>query len=167
MLQHESSPPMDDKMTLTAPRAPFAALASALALCMTVTAAPAVGQDAATPAPTPGLSIELNAATAQETGCKLSFVVQNGYGADATKTVLETVIFDAAGQVNRMTLFDFGTLPQGRTRVRQFVIPGTACEGIGQVLFNGAHSCQVEGQDAGACMSNLRLSTRTDIEVLG
>ncbi|WP_353336846.1 hypothetical protein [Pseudooceanicola nitratireducens] len=158
-------------MTRTAPRAPFAALASALALCTTVTAAPAVAQDAATttttPTPPPGLRIELNAAAAQETGCKLSFVVQNGYGADATKTVLETVIFDAAGQVNRMTLFDFGTLPQGRTRVRQFVIPGTACEGIGQVLFNGAHSCQVEGQDAGACMSNLRLSTRTDIEVLG
>lgn len=120
----------------------------------------ATAQDSA-----PHLSIELNAAQQQEQGCKLSFVVTNAHPEDIAKAVFETVIFDAQGQVSRLTLFDFGALPSARPRVRQFVMPGTACEGIGQVLFNGADTC--EGATDGACTTGLKLSTRTDIEVTG
>lgn len=114
---------------------------------------------------TPQLTIELNAAQTVEQGCKLSFLVTNGHAEEITKAVYETVIFDDKGQVSRLTLFDFATLPSSRPRVRQFVIPGAGCEGIGQVLFNGADTC--EGPDAAACTTNLKLGTRTDIEVLG
>lgn len=113
------------------------------------------------------ISVELNAAQDQGQGCKLSFLVQNGHGADIDSAVFETVIFDDAGQVSRLTLFDFGALPSGRPRVRQFVVPDTACSGIGQLLFNGAETCEGEGLAAGACVRDLLLETRTGIEVAG
>lgn len=111
------------------------------------------------------VAIELNAAQQMDQGCKLSFLVTNTHAADIDKAVYETVIFDANGQVSRLTLFDFGSLPSSRPRVRQFVIPGTACDAIGQVLFNGAQTC--DGATAGACAKDLTLSTRTGIEVTG
>lgn len=117
--------------------------------------------------PASGLSIELNAASSQAEGCKLSFVVLNGHQADIAKSVFETVIFDAAGQVDRMTLFDFGALPTGRPRVRQFVVPGSDCADIGRILFNGAHACEGEGLADGACTNDLSLTTRIETEITG
>ena len=131
------------------------------AACLTLaTVGASAAQEAA-----PHLSVELNAAQQQEQGCKLSFLITNAHADDISKAIFETVIFDAEGQVNRLTLFDFGTLPAGRPRVRQFVIPGAACDGIGQVLFNGAETC--DGAGTGACTTGLTLSTRTGIEVTG
>lgn len=115
----------------------------------------------------PGLSIELNAATPQDTGCKLSFLVQNTHSAGIASAVFETVIFDAAGQVNRLTLFDFGALPASRPRVRQFVIPGSTCDDISQILFNGAQTCDGSDLPDNACSANLTLATRTKTEVTG
>lgn len=113
------------------------------------------------------LLIELNAAQPQDDGCKLSFLVQNGHATDIGKAVFETVLFDASGQVDRLTLFDFGALPAGRPRVRQFVIPGTACDGISQILFNGASTCEAGDLGPAACTGDLLLDSRTDTEVTG
>lgn len=124
----------------------------------------AMAQEASAPR---GLQIELNTAADMEGGCRLSFVVENRLGADLTGAVFETVLFDAEGAVDRLTLFDMRDLPEGRPRVRQFRIDGMDCAGIGRILFNGAQSCEGEGLDAGACMGDLGLDTRTDIEVLG
>lgn len=132
-----------------------------MAACLALASVGAVSaQDAE-----PHLNVELNAAQQQDQGCKLSFLITNGHAEDITKAIFETVIFDAEGQVNRLTLFDFGTLPAGRPRVRQFVIPGAACDSIGQVLFNGANTCDGAGPDA--CTKGLTLGSRTDIEVTG
>ena len=111
------------------------------------------------------LSIELNAAQSVEQGCKLSFVISNSHLDTIGKAVFETVIFDANGQVSRLTLFDFGALPSGRPRVRQFVVPGASCDGIGQVLFNGAATC--DGLADQGCVKGLSVSSRTKIEVSG
>ncbi|WP_136636036.1 hypothetical protein [Pseudooceanicola onchidii] len=129
---------------------------------MILSSAPLAAQDQ-----TPHMSVELNAAQPQDDACKLSFLVQSTHEAAITKVVYETVIFDASGQVNRLTLFDFGALPPGRPRVRQFVIPATACDGIGQILFNGAQTCDGAGLPEGACSTGLELKTRTEIEVIG
>ncbi|RYH02532.1 hypothetical protein EU805_07855 [Salipiger sp. IMCC34102] len=127
-------------------------------------AAPALVQEP----PLQGLRIELNAASESTGGdCTLSFIIENRLPSDIDSAVFETVLFDASGQVDRLTLFDFGTLPQGRPRVRQFSMPGTSCDGIGRILFNGANTC--ESADAGpdACDAGLELATRTEIEVIG
>ena len=76
---------------------------------------------------------------------------------------LETVLIDTAGRVERLTLFEFGALPDGVPRVRQFDIPGLACESLGRVLINGVSDCSA----GAACAEGLELTTRTDVEVIG
>ena len=115
----------------------------------------------------PSLKVELNAADTTEANCKLTFLITNDLSAPLDKAVYETVLFDREGTVNRLTLFDFGQLPVGRPRVRQFVVPQTTCENLGRILFNGAQSCDGAGIEAGICESALAPATRTEIEVLG
>ncbi|WP_338550915.1 hypothetical protein [Roseovarius phycicola] len=111
--------------------------------------------------------IELNAVKSNEASCTLTFLALNGHPAPINKVVYETVLFDASGQVDRLTLFDFGTLPPGRPRVRQFTLQGLTCEGVGKVLINGAHTCDAPDLDAAACEAGLIVDTRTNIEVIG
>ncbi|WP_299850315.1 hypothetical protein [uncultured Roseovarius sp.] len=111
--------------------------------------------------------IELNAVKSNEGSCTLTFLVLNGHASQIEKAVYETVLFDSTGQVDRLTLFDFGTLPPGRPRVRQFSVPGIACDGLGQVLINGAHTCEAPELTDTACEAGLILNTRTEIEVIG
>lgn len=113
------------------------------------------------------LSIELNALEPVEDACRISFLIQNGHPADIDSAVFEAVLFDAAGRVDRLTLFDFGALPAARPRVRQFVVPGLACPSLGRLLINGAQSCTGAGLPAEACVRGLELRSKTDVEVLG
>ncbi len=114
------------------------------------------------------LSITLNAVSATEAGgCRLSFVIRNDLGADIESLVAEAVLFDGAGRVATMTLFDFGTLAEGRPRVRQFDLAGRGCDGIGGVLVNGIGTCEGDGLTPAACLTGLRLSSETAIEVTG
>ncbi|MFX0547185.1 hypothetical protein ACEWPL_016745 [Roseovarius sp. S1116L3] len=113
------------------------------------------------------LLIELNAVESQESGCKLSFLALNGHPADLSQAVFETVVFDADGQVDRLTLLDFADLPAARPRVRQFMIKGMACGDIGQILFNGASTCGSADLGAAACEAGLMLESKVDIEVAG
>ncbi|MBO9467821.1 hypothetical protein J7443_21505 [Tropicibacter sp. R15_0] len=113
------------------------------------------------------LSVELNASQPVDQGCKLSFVVVNGHEQDVSKVVYEAVLFDTQGQVSSLMLFDFGKLPAKRPRVRQFVVPNQSCDGVGQVLVNGVTQCDGVGLPEDACMRDLKLGSRTGIEVAG
>lgn len=113
------------------------------------------------------VSIELNALEQIEASCRISFLVQNGHNANIDKAVFEAVLFDTDGQVDRLTLFDFGALPAARTRVRQFVVPGLECASLGRLLINGVESCTGEGLSESACSKDLDLQSRTDVEMLG
>ena len=138
------------------------------ALSLTIAQGAAAESPAATPASaSPALKVELNAADTTEANCKLTFLITNELSAPLDKAVYETVLFDREGTVNRLTLFDFGELPVGRPRVRQFVVPQITCENLGRILFNGAQSCDGAGIEAGTCESALAPATRTEIEVLG
>lgn len=127
----------------------------------------AAGAQAEEPVSTAGLDIELNATSQTEAGCQLSFLLTNGHQADINTAVFEAVLFDTAGSVTLMTLFDMGKLPATRPRVRQFVLPGMACEGLGQLLFNGAQRCESEALAPDACTEGLTLHSRTAIKVSG
>ena len=111
------------------------------------------------------LSIELNDVAPADGGCRLTFLVQNALGSDLTNLALETAVLTTEGQVQQVTLFDFGDLPDQRPRVRQFDLPDLPCESVGQVLVNDIASC--EGLETGACETGLVLSTRTDIDLVG
>lgn len=126
-------------------------LALALAI-LAATAAAAPAQPAAEPPP--ALVLSLNTLAPQGDGCRLTFVATNGTGAEIAALAVETVLFDRGGRVAQFTLFDFGALPEGRRRVRQFDVPGLACAELGQVLLNGVARC--DGPGEAACAAALR-----------
>lgn len=109
------------------------------------------------------LGVELNRLDQIEDACRLTFMAQNDLGADLTALSLETVLIDGEGRVERLTLFDFGALPAGIPRVRQFDLAALDCADLGRVLINGVAECGA----GGACADALDLSSRTDVEVLG
>lgn len=123
---------------------------------------------AAAQAESPGhLTVELNAIDPVDNACRISFLVRNGHGSDIAQAVFEAVLFDTAGRVERLTLFDFGALPAARPRVRQFIVPALSCASLGLVMINGADKCAGEDLPENACMQGLELSSRTDTELLG
>jgi hypothetical protein len=138
-------------------------------LAVTLVGSSGIGlaQDAPETAAKPGLQIGLNDAGDVDGTCHISFLVENRLGKDLSEAVFETVLFDASGAVERLTLFDMRDLPAGRPRVRQFRIDGVSCAGIGRILINGAQTCTGAGVAKGACMDNLTLTSRTDIGLVG
>lgn len=115
----------------------------------------------------PALLVELNTAQTVDGACRLSFLIVNEHPSDIASVVYETVLFNADGSVNQLTLFDFGALPSNRPRVRQFEVPGVVCTDLGQLLINGASSCEAGELGNGLCASSLQISSQTEIEVLG
>jgi hypothetical protein len=135
------------------------------ALAMSLGPAPAWAQSAPAPAPNPVsapvLSLELNAAQLSEKGCRLTFVVNNGLGADLSKAAFEIALFNEAGVVDRLTVLDFKDLPKGKTKVTRFDLAGVDCGKLSRVLINSATECA--GIEPAACMGALKTSTRTKI----
>jgi hypothetical protein len=124
------------------------------------------GLPAAAQAPAEGrLAIDLNRLDTEGAACRLTFVAENRLGALGA-LVLETVLFDRAGRVAALSLFDFGELPEGRRRVRQFDVAGLACADLAQVLVNGVATCTGEGLDTATCAAALAVTgSAQDVEV--
>lgn len=139
-------------------------LKSALACLFIAAAMPAVADETEVGA---AVSLELNAVKSTDSACTLTFLVINGHQSRIDKLVYEAVLFDASGQVDRLTLFDFGALPAAIPRVRLFSVPGIACEDLGKILINGANTCEAPGLEPSACEAGLLTDSRTDIEVQG
>ncbi len=114
---------------------------------------------------TGGISLELNTLQASETGCLLTFVAANGLGTSIEQASYEVVLFNADGLVERMTVLDFQDLPTGRTRVRQFNLPQTQCDGISRVLINDVATCTGEGLSEETCIDRLSVASQSDVEL--
>jgi hypothetical protein len=137
--------------------APVAAL-----VCLLATVGPGIAQEQ----PAPELRIALNRLDPQPGGCRLTFVAANAMARGEVALVVEAVLFTRAGRVAQLSLFDFGALPEGRQRVRQFDVPGLGCDDLGQVLFNGVATCT--GAEAADCAAALRPVSDVDgVEVVG
>lgn len=113
------------------------------------------------------LLVELNALQDIGGACRLTFLARNETNATIDAAVFETVIFDTSGGVMSLSLFDFRDLPADRPRVRQFDLPGVACDTLGQALINGANTCTVDGAESTVCDSELSLESRLSVELLG
>ena len=111
-----------------------------------------------------GIALDLNRLDPVDNACRLTFVADNAL-VPLTALALETVLFDQAGRVAALTLFDFGYLPLGSRRVRQFDVAGIACGDIAQVLVNGVASCT--GAEPTTCAQALRVSGSVEgVEVM-
>ena len=102
-----------------------------------------------------GLDVELNALATSQKGCLFTFVAGNGLAQDLSKVSFEFVIFNDKGTVERLALLDFRELPAGKSKVRQFDVPGIKCEGVKNLLINDAPVCQGEGVEKGRCMDGI------------
>lgn len=129
--------------------------------------APVAAIAQATTSSTGKLQLELNALQDVGAACRLTFVVENRTGTEIEQAVFEAVIFDTAGGVTSLSLFDFRDLPADRPRVRQFDLPGIACESVGRALINGANTCNVEGERSDICDVALQPASRLNVELLG
>ena len=123
-------------------------------------AAPAPAQDNAV------IAVDLNRTEQIDEACRITFTARNGTAASLEALVYEIVLFGGDGGVEAMTLFDFGELPQGHLRVRQFDIAGAECAELGGILLNGVATCRSGGAEAETCLGATRLGSRTGIEVL-
>lgn len=139
-----------------------------LALAALLAAAvPVVGYAQSAEDASPQLSLELNSVQDVGGACRLSFLAQNRTGVEIDEAVFETVIFDTSGGVVSLSLFDFRKLPADRPRVRQFDLPDTACDTVGQALINGANTCVVAGADSDVCDNALSLNSRVSVGLIG
>ena len=112
-------------------------------------------------------SLQLNSAQTIENVCRLTFVVDNQTEKDISELVFETVLFSQQGEVIFFTLFDFGEVPFGIPRVRQFDVPNYSCEDVKQVLINGMDKCVFSNGGGAECKLNLETSSRSEIGLLG
>jgi hypothetical protein len=133
------------------------------ALCLFGLAGAAGAQEVA-PA---GITVELNGVAQIDSGCQLTFVAASTHPEGVESVVFETVLFDSAGAVDRLTLFDFGQIPAGVPRVRQFLVPELSCGTLDRLLINGVSACTVPGGDDAACAKGLTVKSRTEVEMLG
>lgn len=122
----------------------------------------AAAEDAAAP-PARDLTLALNAAEPVAEGCRLSFVVTNGMDAEIEDLSLEIAVFGADGGLTRMLRLGFGVLLDGKTRVRQFDLAGTPCEGIGSVLVNDVAACVGTGLEPIDCLRAMRVSSANGV----
>lgn len=128
-------------------------LAPAILLAL-APAAPALAQ-------TGNLELELNTAADVAEGCRLTYVVTNSTDAALDQTAYEVAAFDASGTVSTIFVLDFGALPQGKTRVVQFDLPGAPCTSVSRLLVNGAEQCAGGGgAKLDICMKSLVASSR-------
>ena len=140
---------------------------TAIGLCLTsaiglslVGGGPAFAQDAT---PGPSLQLELNAAQPSDKGCRLTFVVTNGLGANLARAAFELALFNDAGVVDRLTVLDFRDMPAGKTKVSRFDLAGADCARLTRVLVNDATECVGDGIEPAACMRALKTSTKSPI----
>lgn len=103
-------------------------------------------------------SVDLNTVAQQGDACRMTFTIQSDAGLSALET--QTVLFDGAGAVRVLTVFDFGDIPAGGLRVRQFDMPAMPCSDVDLVLFNGVERCEMA--DGAACATPPVFSSRVD-----
>ncbi len=130
-----------------------------VALCALAMASPVTAQSATDAR----LSLDLNRVDQLDGTCRFTFLAENQLGQDIPAFTVETVVIDAEGVVDRLTLFEFGALPDGVPRVRQFDVPDLACDAVGRILVNGIADCG----GVQNCADGLSLTSRTAIDVLG
>lgn len=128
------------------------ALCPALA-CAVLAALPAFAQ-------TGNFEIELNTSADVDGACRLTFVATNNTGVSLTKTAYEVAAFNADGIVSQLMVLEFGELPQSKTRVVQFDLPGLKCEEISRLLVNGQDTCEATDGAKDICMKALSASSR-------
>lgn len=113
-----------------------------------------------------GLSLELNNATDVQGACRLTFAASNTTGTALSALSYEIVLYDPNGIVpeDGFLLFEFGAMPEAKTKVVQFLLENRRCNQISRILVNDAAQCSGDQGDLDFCLSALNVSSRNAIE---
>ena len=111
------------------------------------------------------IAVELNRLKPSPKGCLFTFIMKNTTKIFIEDLGLEVVLFDSDGRVERTLVLSTGSLPGGKTRVKQFDLENIQCTGLSQVLINDVTNCKGEGLDAAACLKGLSISSREDVKL--
>lgn len=112
------------------------------------------------------ISIQLNTAEAVGDSCRMTFVIRNGIDRPVEALGLDLVMFDKSEGVSGYAAIDFGNLPAGKTRVRQYDVAKGDCTDISRVLLNEIRTCEIEGTASDGCLSMLDITSRAEIELI-
>lgn len=112
------------------------------------------------------ISVQLNDAAPAGESCRLTFVIRNGLPDAVAALGLDLVLFDTSEGVSGYAAVDFGELPPGKTRVRQYDVARGDCTDIARVLINDVRACEIAGNADADCLSVLGISSRSGIELI-
>lgn len=109
------------------------------------------------------LTLELNTANDVEGGCRLAFVAFNGTQTALDALSYEVVIFDGSQRIAQFLNFEFGALPQRKTKIAQFEIASLKCADISRLVINSASRCEAGGANVSICLDAVKPTSRTPI----
>lgn len=116
--------------------------------------------------PAEKIVLQLNEAASVGGSCRLTFVIRNELPDTVTALGLDLVMFDTSGGVSGYAAVDFGALPAGKTRVRQYDVAKGDCADLSRVLLNDIRACEIEARADRECLSMLALSSRSEIDLV-
>jgi len=110
-------------------------------------------------APADPIRVDLNALESTDSGCRLSFLIENknARALEALRTNL--AVFNRGGAIQRRMLVDLGPVRQAKTIIKSFVTEQT-CDDVGSVLINDVSLCTPLDRDA--CIDPLDLTSRIE-----
>ena len=111
-------------------------------------------------------SIQLNTAESAGDACRLTFVIQNQMQTSVEALGLDLVMFDQSEGVSGYAAVDFGSMPPGKTVVRQYDVGKGECSGISRVLLNEVRACQVDSGPLPNCLTKLQITSRSEIDFI-
>ncbi|WP_420412714.1 hypothetical protein [Roseibium sp.] len=112
------------------------------------------------------ITVQLNTAETAGDACRLTFVIKNDLAAGLDALGFDLVTFDPSEGVSGYAAVNFGTIPPGKTVVRQYDVGNGACAGISRVLLNEVRVCEAEKAAVADCLSKLSISSRSDIDFI-
>lgn len=112
------------------------------------------------------ISVQLNDAETVNGSCRLTFVVRNTLPTPVKALGLDLVMFDTSDGVSGYAAIDFGELPAGKMRVRQYDVAKGDCTGISRVLLNEVRACDLQDAAQQDCLPLLRIDSRSEIDLI-
>lgn len=124
-----------------------------------------VGLSVSAQSQSPTLSLELNKLEAQENGCRAYFVVDNTSTTAYQALKLAFVLFGPDAVIVREFALDLAPLQAAKRTVKRFDLDGTGCDKVGTLLVNNVIDCKSDAGPLDNCMSNMALSSLTNVQL--
>ncbi len=110
--------------------------------------------------------VELNKLENVNDHCQSYFVTENHTSYHYSSLVLDLVIFDIDGIVDRRLRIQLAPLPPGKTSLQAYVFTNLSCAGIGRILINNVLECVAESMETDNCISIISASSRTNAALI-